>query len=173
MISLSVLFWIFVALFAIIGAMRGWAREMLVMAGAIVALFLVSIIESYIPFIRDNLTQSSAFWVRMSILFAMTLFGYQSPKIPRIMESGRFIRERFEDVLLGVFLGGINGYLIFGTAWHYLIEAGYPFDWIIPPTEMTENMTSLIKILPPVWIQPPVTYIAVAVIFVFILVVFI
>jgi hypothetical protein len=109
----------------------------------------------------------------MSILFAMTLFGYQSPKIPRIMESGRFIRERFEDVLLGVFLGGINGYLIFGTAWHYLIEAGYPFDWIIPPTEMTENMTSLIKILPPVWIQPPVTYIAVAVIFVFILVVFI
>ena len=52
MISLSVLFWMFVILFAIIGGMRGWAKEILVTAGAVVALFLVTIMETFIPFIR-------------------------------------------------------------------------------------------------------------------------
>jgi hypothetical protein len=173
MISLSVLFWIFVVLFAIIGGLRGWAKEILVTAGAIVALFLVTIAEAYIPFIRDNLTQDSAFWVRVSLLGVMTFFGYQTPNFPKIMSSGKFIRDRFEDVLLGIFLGAVNGYMIFGSAWFYLMEANYPFKWITPPAEMSQNVLGLIKILPPQWLIPPAVYIAVAAAFVFVLVVFI
>jgi hypothetical protein len=176
MISLDVLFWMYVILFALIGGMRGWTKEVLVTAGAIVALFVVTVIENFIPFIQNSLTPQSSFWVRMGILAGMTFFGYQGPNIPRIIESGKFVRDRFEDVLLGVFLGGINGYLIFGTAWFYLMEANYPFDWIIAPNELTQaghNIDSLIKILPPQWLNAPTIYVAVAVIFVFILVVFI
>jgi hypothetical protein len=40
-------------------------------------------------------------------------------------------------------------------------------------TEAGQKALSMIEILPPTWLQPPVIYIAVAVAFVFILVVFI
>ncbi len=175
MISLSVLFWMYIIMFAMIGAMRGWAKEILVTSAAIVALFLVTILESFIPFFR-NLTPESWFWVRMAVLIVMVFFGYQSPKFPRMIDSRKFVRERFEDFLLGCFLGGVNGFMIFGTAWFYLMEAGYPFDWISPPdvvTEAGQNAIGLIEILPPQWLQAPLIYIAVALAFVFVLVVFI
>ena len=176
MISLSVLFWMYVVLFAMIGAMRGWAKEILVTAGVIVAIFVVTVIEKFIPFTRDALTPGTSFSVRISVLALMTFFGYQGPNLPRVIDSGKFIRDRFQDVLLGAFLGAINGYMIFGTAWFYLIEADYPFDWITAPDSLTEagkNAVQLIELLPPQWLCPPAIYIAIALAFVFILVVFI
>lgn len=176
MISLSVLFWMFVVLFAIIGAMRGWAKEILVTSGVVVAIFVITILETFIPFIRDSLTPTTRFWVRMAVLAVMTFFGYQGPNIPRLLESGKFVRDKFQDVLLGIFLGAVNGYMIFGTAWYYLDEASYPFSWITAPNDVTEagiQALDLIKILPPQWLVSPLIYIAVAVAFVFILVVFI
>jgi len=106
----------------------------------------------------------------------MVFFAYQSPKIPRNIDNRKFIRDRFADVLLGCVIGGVNGYMIFGTAWYYLMEAGYPFDWISPPDAITEagqNALRIIEILPPQWLHPPLIYIAVAVAFVLVLVVFI
>jgi hypothetical protein len=166
----------YVVLFALIGGIRGWAKEVMVSAGVIVAIFLVTIMENFIPFIKNSLTPESSFWVRIGVLAVMTFFGYQGPNIRRMIDSGRFVRDRFEDVLLGIFLGAVNGYLIFGTAWFYLMEAGYPFDWISAPDELTQaghNVMALIKILPPQWLTAPAIYIAVALVFVFILVVFI
>jgi hypothetical protein len=176
MISLSVLFWMFVIMFALIGAMRGWAKEILVTSGVIVAIFLVTILETYMPILRNDLTSESTFWVRIVILIIMVFFGYQSPKFPRNIDNRKFVRDRFEDLLLGCFLGGVNGFMIFGTAWYYLMEAGYPFDWISAPdllTEAGQSAVGLLEILPPVWLQAPLIYIAVALAFVFILVVFI
>jgi len=176
MISLSVLFWIFVILFALIGAMRGWAKEILVTSGVIVAIFVITILETFVPFIRDSLTPTTRFWVRIAILGGMTFFGYQGPNIPRLVESGKFIKDKFQDILLGIFLGAVNGYLIFGTAWFYLDAAAYPFTWITPPNDVTEagiQALDMIKILPPQWLVSPLVYIVVAIAFVFILVVFI
>ncbi|MDY6846805.1 MAG: hypothetical protein SVP52_06680 [Chloroflexota bacterium] len=176
MISLQVLFWMYVVLFALIGAMRGWAKEILVSAGVVVALFVVTVIENYIPFVRDSLNLQSTFWVRMGILGVLTFFGYHGPNMRRFIESGRFVRDRFEDILLGGFLGAINGYLIFGSAWFFLQEAGYPFDWISAPDPITEagqKAMQIIAYLPPQWLDGPIIYIAVAIAFVFILVVFI
>jgi hypothetical protein len=153
--------------------MRGWAKELLVTSGVIVALFVIAIMETFIPFFRDSINPQTSFWVRMSVLAVLAFFGYQTPNIPRIMETGKFVRDRFQDVLLGIFLGGINGYMIFGSAWYYLIEADYPFKWISAPTDLSQNVMGIIKILPPQWLQPPAVYVAVAIAFVFILVVFI
>lgn len=176
MISLSVLFWMFIVLFALIGAMRGWAKEILVTSGVILAVFVVTILETFIPFISDSLTEESRFWVRMAVLAVLTFFGYQGPNIPRLIESGKFVRDRFQDVLLGIFLGAVNGYMIFGSAWYYLAEADYPFSWITAPSDVTEagvQALRLIEILPPQWLVTPLIYIAVAIAFVFVLVVFI
>jgi hypothetical protein len=176
MLSLTFVFWMFVVLFALIGAMRGWARELLVTFAVVLALFITTVLERFVPFLRDTLVSDSRFWFRLCALGALVFFGYQTPNLPRIAESGRFVRERLQDVLLGVFLGAINGYFIFGSIWSYMHEAGYPFDYITMPvagTDLGDAALKLIPMLPPLWLGAPVIYFAVAVAFVFVLVVFI
>ncbi len=65
MVTLSFLFWMFVILFGIIGAMRGWAKELLVSFSAILALALITLLETYIPFVSTLPEDSSTlFWIR-------------------------------------------------------------------------------------------------------------
>ena len=178
MIGLNVLFWIFVVLFGIIGLMRGWAKEILVSFSVILGLFIISVIERYGGFLTNllNAPGSGLFWMRFIILSALVFFGYQGPNIPRLAQTNKFIRERLQDSLLGLFLGALNGYLIFGTIWSFMENAGYPFpDIIASPigTSFEQATAVLLKVLPPVWLSPPGVYIAVALAFAFVLVVFI
>lgn len=178
MISLNVIFWMYVILFALIGAMRGWAREVLVSFSVILALFITSVLERFVPFIRDTLpfdSPTSTLWLRSILLLLLVLFGYQTPKFPKLAGSGRFVRDAFQDILLGLFLGAINGYLIFGSLWFYLHEANYPFAIIAQPdftSEMGIAAEKLLSFMPPALLGAPVIYFAVAVAFVFVLVVF-
>ncbi len=178
MISLNFIFWMYVVLFAIIGGMRGWARELLVSFSVILCLFIISVLERFVPFIRDILPNNSPismFWLRSILLLSLVFFGYQTPKFPKLATSGRFIRDKFQDILLGLFLGGINGYLIFGSIWHYMAQANYPFDMITAPdgnTEVGRAALELLTMMPPLVLGSPAIYFAVAVAFVFVLVVF-
>jgi len=47
MISIVVVFYIFIAFFALIGGLRGWAKEMLVMFSVVLTLFMVLVLELY------------------------------------------------------------------------------------------------------------------------------
>lgn len=178
MVSLHIVFWMFVLLFALIGAMRGWARELLVAFGVIIALFILSVLERFVPFIRDILTTGAPktlFWMRSLVLLAMVFFGYQTPNLPRLSGSDRFARERLQDTLLGFFLGALNGFLIFGSLWYYLNDANYPFPIVSPPVVGTLSGDAAARIMPflaPHWLGAPVIYFAVAICFVFVLVVF-
>ncbi|MBE0685640.1 MAG: hypothetical protein IH585_06535 [Anaerolineaceae bacterium] len=178
MISLDVIFWMYVCLFALIGAMRGWARELLVSFSVILSLFVLSVLERFVPFVRDNLmvnNPDSFFWLRSILLMSLVFFGYQTPKFPKLASSGRFIREKFQDVLLGLFLGAVNGYLIFGSLWFFLDEASYPFSFIIQPdvnSEIGIAAQKLLAFMPPELLGGPTIYFAVAIAFVFVLVVF-
>lgn len=180
MISLNMVLVIFILLFALIGAMRGWAKELLVTFSVILALFTLNVLESFVPFykeILENAEPQTAFWLRTGILSALVFFGYQTPRIPRLADSGRFVRNFLQDSLLGAFLGGINGYLIFGTIWYYMHTSGYPFDFVIPPDATTtagEAALRWVEFLAPNWMMAtPTIYFAVAIAFVFVLVVFI
>lgn len=180
MIGLTAIFWLFVLIFAIIGLMRGWARELLVSFSVILALFIISVIERFAPFIPATLTSNGSttplFWLRTVILVALVFFGYQTPNLPKLAGTGKFARERLQDSLLGLFLGALNGYLIVGTIWWYLDQAGYPFPIVtapVPGTDIGDSAVRMISMLPPTWMNTPVIYFAVAIAFVFILVVFI
>lgn len=178
MISLNVIFWMYVILFALIGGMRGWARELLVTFAVVLSLFIVSVLERFVPFVRDTLpvnSPTSMFWLRSLLLISLVFFGYQTPKFPRLAESGRFARDKVQDILLGLVLGGINGYFIFGTIWFYLADAGYPFDIILAPdpnSALGESARQLLTYMPPNLLGSPAIYFAVAIAFVFVLVVF-
>jgi uncharacterized membrane protein required for colicin V production len=179
MIGLDALFWMFVILFSIIGALRGWAKEILVTFAAILSLFIISVLESFVPFIRDSLAVNPGapiFWLRIGLMGALVFFGYQTPNIPKLAGSSKFLRDHFQDTLLGFFLGAINAYLFWGSIWYYLNEIRYSFEIIVPPVEGTaafEAVEKLLPLLPPNWIGTPVIYFAVAIAFAFLLVVFI
>jgi len=179
MIGLDILLLIFIILFGVVGSMRGWAKELLVTFAIILALFINNLLERFVPFIRDNLATNPAdvtlFWIRTVILVLLVIFGYQTPNIPKLAGSNRFVRERLQDVLLGLFLGAFNGFLIFGTIWAYLNDAKYPFSFIQPPPAGTAGdfARQLIYYLPPQWLGTPTIYFAVAIAFAFVIVVFI
>jgi lysylphosphatidylglycerol synthetase-like protein (DUF2156 family) len=178
MVYLNFIFYCFVILFAVIGAMRGWAKEMLVTASAVLALFVIVVVETYVK----GLTQTFAvpgstgqFWMRVAIVVILAFFGYQTPNLPRI-GGDRFARERLQDSLLGVFLGALNGYLIVGSIWYFLSQANYhALSYIVPPDPSTVAGQAAIKLLAfmaPAWLGVPFIYFAIALSFVFVIVVF-
>jgi hypothetical protein len=179
MVSLVVIFWMYVILFATIGAMRGWARELLVSFSVILALFIITVLNSFVPFVGKILSANPQiyFWLRTSVIISLVFFGYQTPNIQRLASQNRFARDRLQDILLGVFLGALNGYLIVGTIWYFLDNANYPFSVIQPPVQGTAlyDLTKrMMALMPPQLLGgSSAIYFAVALAFAFVLVVFI
>lgn len=176
MVSLTVVFWMYVILFAIIGAMRGWAKELLVSFAVILSLTFSTLLMNYVIFLRDTLPDNSPvlFWLRSITLVVLVAFGYQTPNIARF--APKMTRERLQDTLLGIFLGALNGYLIAGTIWFYLYQAEYPFPIISAPqqgTPLGDMAINLLRYMPPNILGIPAIYFAVVIAFIFVLVVFI
>ena len=200
MISILSAFWMFVILFGLIGAMRGWAKELLVVFSVVLALFLIYVLETYthymIPFGEvlasvENLPADATyesmpaaiqeelrtqFWSRTTIIFILSFFGYQTPRLAVIRDKAR--RERIQDVLLGAVMGLVSGFFIMGTLWWYMAAAHYPFGPEIlapqPGTPMGEAAINILKYFPPVFASNQIgLFFAVVVAFMFVLVVFI
>lgn len=175
MMSIVYVFWMYVILLAIVGAMRGWAKEVLVSFSVILALTTNHVLRRYIPIVAALPEDStSLFWIRTLILLTLVYFGYQTViSIARL--ASRAARERLQDALFGFFMGAINGYLIAGTILFYMHQANYPFTNIIsPPTgEVLANVQNLMNWMPPRLLGEPGIYFAVLLAFIFVLVVFI
>lgn len=178
MLSLYVLFWMYIILFAIIGAMRGWAKELMVTFSIALALFIITVLETYVGVVRNSIAVAGGtaqFWMRTTIVIMLVFFGYQTPNI-KALQGARFAREHLQDTLLGFLLGAFNGYLVVGTLWWFLHRAGYPFDVILPPQPGFPHYditVRLINNLPPEWLTIPWIYFAVGVAFLFVIIVFI
>lgn len=176
MMSIIYVFWMYVILFGVIGAMRGWAKELLVAFSVILSLALNHVLRTYIPIAR-NLQENdpSLFWVRTIILLVLVYFGYQTVvSIPRL--ASRAARERLQDTLFGAILGGLNGYFVSGTILYYINIADYPFQTIISkPTDpnVLKAVDQMMLYMPPQLLGEPGIYFAIILAFVFVLVVYI
>ena len=176
MISLTVLFGLFVILFGVIGAMRGWAKELLVTSAVVLGLFLNSILATYIQPYQTLMATASLmtiFTVQAGAILLLAVFGYQTPKLQALQP--KLVRERFEEILLGGFMGLLNGFLIVGSIWFYLHQTGYGMtDLVIAPEgELAEQIENLMAYMPPSLLPIPNVFFAVGVVFVFIIVVFV
>ncbi|MCD4803929.1 MAG: hypothetical protein K8R16_13410 [Anaerolineales bacterium] len=200
MISILSAFWMFVILFGLIGAMRGWAKELLVIFSIVLGLFLIYVLETFTAFIVpfedilgqvENLSPLASFetlpvpiqdelkvqfWTRGAIIGILAFFGYQTPRLAALREKAR--REKIQDVLLGAVLGLGSGFFIVGTLWWYMAAAHYPFGpEIMPPqpgTPLGDAALSLLKYFPPVFASNQFgLFFAVVIAFMFVLVVFI
>ena len=175
MVGLDAFFWILVFLFALMGLNRGWAKEVLVTFAVVLAIFIITVLQTFEPQIISILSVNNSaalFWFRSLLLSVLVFFGYQTPSLARLAGSNRFARERLQDALLGLFLGALNGYMVVGTLWYFLSVAQYPFPNVITPPAPESTAAQLVALLPPEWLGVPVIYFAVAVAFAFILVVF-
>jgi uncharacterized membrane protein required for colicin V production len=177
MMSIVYVFWMYVILFAIVGIMRGWAKELLVAFSVILALAVNHVLRQYVPLAQpQNMpeTDVSLFWVRTIVLLVLVYFGYQTViSIPHL--AARAARERLQDTLFGAILGAINGYLVSGTILYYMHLARYPFPKIIsPPTpEISATVQQMMLYMPPQLLGEPGIYFAIILAFVFVLVVYI
>lgn len=175
MMSIVIVFWMYVIVFAAIGMMRGWARELLVAFSVILALALNLLLKSYIPIVRDLPDNStSLFWVRTLILIALVYFGYQTVAIIPHLAS-KATRERLQDALFGIILGGLNGYLVVGTILFYLNEAQYPYPNVVsaPSGTLAATIQNMMVYMPPRLLGVPGIYFAVILAFIFVIVVYI
>ncbi|NJC96414.1 MAG: hypothetical protein C3F07_08510 [Anaerolineales bacterium] len=176
MMSIVYIFWMYVILFAVIGGMRGWAKELLVSFSVILSLALNHVLRKYIPIARDlGETDPSLFWVRTIILVVLVYFGYQTViSIPHL--ASRAAREKLQDTLFGVILGAFNGYLVSGTILYYVHIADYSFQNVISkPTDpaLLQAVNQMMTYMPPQLLGEPAIYFAIILAFVFVLVVYI
>jgi hypothetical protein len=176
MMSVVYIFWMYVVLFAIVGGMRGWAKELLVAFSVILALALNHVLRRYIPIAATlDETDVTLFWVRTIVLLTLVFFGYQTViSISRL--AARATRERLQDTLFGVILGAFNGYLIAGTILYYMHVANYPFENVISMPQdpaLLQTVTQMMLYMPPRLLGEPGIYFAVILAFIFVLVVYI
>lgn len=175
-IDIIKLFWLFVLLFGFIGAIRGWAKELLVIFSVVTALVVNLLLEKFIPVVQDlDKTTLSVFWIRIIILVSLTYFGYQTvASFPRL--ASKAARERLQDALFGTVMGGLNGYLIVGSILYYSDFAGYPYPEVVAPATdpmFLQKIDKLMSLLPPEFLREPSIYFALIILLIFILVVYV
>ena len=68
MIQLSTFLWVMILMFAGIGFMRGWAKELVATAGIVLALFTLKQFESIVIDPLTNGEQASKFYLQATIL---------------------------------------------------------------------------------------------------------
>ena len=188
MIPLNTVFWGLVFFFGIIGALRGWAKEILVSSSVFLAMFIQQVFGQYVlgpdnPYLPMLLKASDQavppavyssiqFYVCASLLLLLSFFGYAGPTLVGKV-GGKVARERLQDALLGFFLGLLNGFLIMGTLWFFVHKAGYNVWGIQQPAPDTPAAIIAGSYLVPIWLTVPELYVLIAVAFVFIIIVFI
>jgi len=179
MISLTFVFWLFIIITGVIGLMRGWAKELLVVFSAVLALFIISIFQRYVG-IYQNLTVEpvTRFWTRTIIMLGLAFFGYQTPAI-KIFQAGAR-REQVRDAIMGAGIGALNGYLVVGSVWSFLAEAGYQnFPTVLQtPAENSElalRAADMLSRMPPEFFldKPENIAIAIAIAFTFVVIVYV
>jgi amino acid transporter len=137
MIPIHTVFGGLLVVFALIGSLRGWAKEVIVAFSVILALFVEHVLLNFVPpigILFSGMDSQTQFYIRAALFIVLTVFGYASPSIVSQL-GAKVVRERFQDLLLGFFLGLVNGLLIVGTLLSFLAVANYG----VPPEMLGER----------------------------------
>lgn len=154
MINANVFLWVFTALFALSGWMRGWQREIIATASLVLAIFalnfanqsdrLVNFVQPSQPGQANSILRGQSnninegdrvkierFAIQAIPFFLVAFFGYLGPAVTRQISSGRFpdrARIGIQEGIVGGLIGGFNGYLIISTLAYFAYRQGMLLD---------------------------------------------
>lgn len=145
MINLFLGFAMSVLLFAMIGYMRGWQKEVIALSGLV---GIIAVLQQFgfeiVSFLKitpaEGVTLEEIAEIRrqqiliQSIFFLIIVFfSYQF--VTRLADTatggrlGERLRSGFESKIIGMFAGALNGYLVIGGLWSFLeylpVPGGY------------------------------------------------
>jgi uncharacterized membrane protein required for colicin V production len=156
MMPLNTVLWGFILIFGLMGALRGWGKEVLVLFSVVVALAMRLIFSQYVPFVKDILARPpiEQFYIYSTLIIFMAIAGYAGPVVSARL-AGKATREKVQDFLLGFIIGAVNGYLIVGSIWYFLHAANYGIWGIQPPPAGSAAEALAVGYLPPSWLSDP------------------
>jgi hypothetical protein len=176
MIQLSSFLWFMVALFAFIGFMRGWTKEIIALTGIVLALFALEQFRDilFAPLIAGA-EPVQQFYLYGGLLLIIAFFAYQTPeRFAKRTTKSRGARDSLQEGLLGAVIGGFNGYLVFGSLWFYMDTLGYPLSPFISAPPVGTYSATMVEQLPLVWLlEGNLLTLLVVVLFLFVIIVMI
>jgi uncharacterized membrane protein required for colicin V production len=175
MMQLSTFLWSMIALFAAIGFLRGWTKEIVATAGIILALFASWQFSAIlIQPLTQGATPEQIFYLYTGLLLIITFFAYQTPGTAARLSEGRMWssrREGLQERLLGTVIGAVNGYLVVGSIWYYLDVTQYPFAPYITAPPPGSASAALVGSLPLIFlVQGNLLTVLVIVLFLFVII---
>lgn len=132
MIDLFFSFWYLVLFLALLGAIRGWQKEVIALTTMIAmmallttfgAQFIPPIAEAFSRVFAGTAAQDLQITLQIVLYSLVTFFGYQLAGPIAGALSGRFgerIRVNLERRFIGFFFGLLNGYMYYGALWGFL-----------------------------------------------------
>jgi hypothetical protein len=146
----EIVFLVVIGLFAAIGVVRGWQRELGVTTMLLITLFVITF--TFSTAVGDRITSAlssagvsqgqvatfqSLFAV--GLLLLVTFISYQG--------LGLVYPGTGKNNFLSLLIGLVNGYLLAGSIWYYLARADWPLSKVEPPFSAFYDF--FVQILPP------------------------
>jgi hypothetical protein len=142
----EIVFLVVIAIFIAIAFVRGYSKELGVTIMLLIALFVLEFLnERYQALVNEALGIATGQdfvlrpWLFVIFLLVMAFISYQGNTLSF---PGSGSRPFFN---FGV--GLLNGWLLAGSIWYYLAEAGWPGLPVVPTYTITYD--ALVRLLPP------------------------
>jgi hypothetical protein len=146
MIQLAGFMWGMAFVFGVIGYMRGLSKELISLAGIILALFALFQFDGLLlDVLLANVPPEQKFIVQCLIFIGIVFFAYQTNALgKRQLANNPDGRDRLQSTVLGAVLGFVNGYLIWGSIWYFMHINGYPLSpYIIAPPQNSPSFDTI------------------------------
>ena len=128
MISFVSLMWGTAILFALVGALQGWQRQLIGTTAMLLGFFAILQFDSLL---RGSLylllTNGQIFLLQLCVFVAIVVIAYRNEVA--INPEGKIGRLR--NGLLGAAAGCVNGYILAGCVWYFLDINRYPFPQLL------------------------------------------
>jgi len=164
---IEVFFGVIVFIFALIGLVRGFLRELGVTLVLVFLLFFLSLLEERLDtgLVRVLDRGSRVLAVESPDLVKCCLFvlvviaaAFVSYQGETLAFAGQPPRGP-QGVVLGLLTGSLNGYLIAGSVWFYLAKYNYPIRWMgFSQGALSNTARTMMDFLPIPFLGKPILF---------------